>query len=138
MVRSLGDSFSENPVFTGDGQTVVFYSFASNLTTNDFNSGGDLFVVKLYSTNSIAGSTNLPPLTVNQILYVPGTGQSSPSPTLTWTATPGVAYQVLFKDNLTDAVWQTLNGSITIVGSLGQAVDFTPNPAHRFYRIQAN
>ncbi len=135
---ATGDSFSEAPMFTGDGQTVVFYSFASDLTTNDFNVGGDLFTLKLYSTNGITGSTNLPPFNVGQIVYVPGSGQSGASPTLNWTAAPGVTYQILFKDDLTDPVWQNLNGNVTIVGDQGQAVDLAPNPSHRFYRIQAN
>jgi hypothetical protein len=132
-----GDYESLAPAFTGAGQTVVFQSFASDLTTNDFNVGG-AFVLQLASTNAVSGSTNATPFYVGQIIYVPGSAQSDGGPTLTWTATAGNSYQVLYKDNLTDPVWQPLNGSVTIVGSAGQAVDFVPPPDHRFYLITVN
>jgi hypothetical protein len=132
-----GDYASLAPAFTGAGQTVVFQSFASDLTTNDFNSGG-AFVLQLASTNAVSGSTNATPFYMGQIIYVPGSAQSGVGPTLTWTATAGNSYQVLYKDNLTDPVWQPLNGSVTIVGSQGQAVDFVPATDHRFYLITVN
>ena len=132
-----GDYASLAPAFTGAGQTVVFQSFASDLTTNDFNVGG-AFVLQLASTNAVSGSTNATPFYVGQIIYVPGSAQSGVGPTLTWTATAGNSYQVLYKDNLTDPVWQPLNGSVTIVGSQGQAIDFVPAPDHRFYLITVN
>ncbi|HTB85803.1 MAG TPA: hypothetical protein VK742_19320 [Candidatus Sulfotelmatobacter sp.] len=133
-----GDGFSIAPEFTGDGQTVAFYSFASDLVANDFNGSGDLFDLELYSTNSLDGSTNPPVLNIGQTIYMPGSGQTSPSPTLNWVAAPGITYQVLFKDNLTDPVWQILNGTITITGNAARAVDLSPNPVHRFYQIEAS
>jgi hypothetical protein len=134
-----GNFISEAPVFTGTGDTVVFQSFASDLATNDFNLGGDLFIVQLSATNAAAGSTNSLTFGISQFSYAPGaSGSSGLNPTLTWPATSGATYQVWFKDNLSDPVWQPLNGNITIQGDQGQAVDFTPNPVHRFYRIVAN
>jgi len=38
---------SLNPVFSGDGKTLVFQSWASDLVTQDGNEGGDLFALNL-------------------------------------------------------------------------------------------
>ena len=38
-----GDNRSLTPVFSGDGRTLVFASWASNLATNDFNHFSDVF-----------------------------------------------------------------------------------------------
>ncbi|HUL50970.1 MAG TPA: hypothetical protein VLU94_00150, partial [Candidatus Nitrosotalea sp.] len=40
---------SLNPVFSGDGRTLVFQSWASDLLDDDFNNGIDLFALKLGS-----------------------------------------------------------------------------------------
>jgi hypothetical protein len=134
-----GNYISEAPIFTGDGQTVIFQSFASDLMANDFNVGGDLFALQLSATNAMPGSTNSPLIQVCQLISAPGTsGSSGTTPALAWPAASGTSYQVLYKDNLTDPVWQPLNGCITILGTQGQAVDFSPNPVHRFYKIVAN
>ena len=132
-----GDYISQTPAFTGGGQTVVFQSFAADLTTNDFDGGSDAFIVQLASTNTV-GSTNVTPFSVGQIIYLPSLAQAGVGPTLTWTVNGGNSYQVWYKDNLTDPVWQPLNGSVTVVGSQGQAVDFTPRADHRFYVITGN
>jgi hypothetical protein len=123
-VRSANRA-STVPVFSGDGQTVMFQSFASDLIENDFNQGIDAFFLRLPSTN---------PVFAGQIVYVPHTGQP---PTLTWIAPPGKSYRVEFKNALTDAMWQPLNGSISIIGDIGHATELTPDPNHRFYRIVA-
>jgi len=115
----------------------VFQSFAADLTTNDFDGGSDAFIVQLASTNTV-GSTNVTPFSVGQIIYLPSLAQAGVGPTLTWTVNGGNSYQVWYKDNLTDPVWQPLNGSVTVVGSQGQAVDFTPRADHRFYVITGN
>jgi hypothetical protein len=131
-----GNYISEAPVFTGDGQTIVFQSFASDLVTNDFNGGGDLFIVQLSATNAVANPTNSALVQINQLVYPAGpSGSTGTSPTLSWPATTGASYQVWYKDNLSDPAWQPLNGSITILGNRAQAVDFAPNSGHRFYTI---
>jgi hypothetical protein len=134
-----GNFISEAPVFTGDGQTIVFQSFASDLVTNDFNGGGDLFVVQLSATNAVANPTNSALVQINQLVYPAGpSGSTGTSPTLSWSATTGASCQVWYKDNLTDPAWQPLNGSITILGNRAQAVDLAPNSGHRFYTIVGN
>ncbi len=126
---------SVNPRFTGNGQTVVFQSWAWDLTENDFNQGGDPFIVQIVSTNPISGSTNPPPVFAGELIYAPASGQGSPS--LTWPVIPGAGYTVQFKDNLTDPNWQTVNGNVVIVGGQAAITDLAPNPTNRFYRIVA-
>ena len=125
------------PAFICDGQTIVFHSFASDITDNDFNEGDDIFTLKLLSTNSVS-QTNAPTLVFGQVLFAPGSGQPGSSPALTWQTIDGASYQVVYKDELTDATWQPLNGNVTIVGNQAQAIDFAPNPNHRFYRLVVN
>jgi hypothetical protein len=121
------NSRSFSPVFSGDGQMLVFQSWASDLVGQDFNQGADLFVLRLATTNPI-------PAFVGEIIYAPAFG---PHPVLNWPATPGKSYQVQFKDNLTDPAWQPLTGSVTLVGDRGYATDLAPDPVKRFYRIVA-
>jgi hypothetical protein len=50
-VKQSGTNTANNrslmPVFSGDGQTLVFQSWASDLLAQDFNQGSDLFALKL-------------------------------------------------------------------------------------------
>ncbi len=134
---STGDYVSQSPAFTADGQTVVFQSWASDLTPNDFNQGSDLFLFKILSSTD---STNPPPVLTGQILFSPGSGGSGPgqtSPQLTWAAAPGAGYQVQYKTNLTDDTWLPVNGSVVIQNGAGFVNDLAPDPDHRFYRIVA-
>jgi Tol biopolymer transport system component len=130
-VSRFGD-FSANercfsPMFSGDSQTLVFPSWASDLTAQDFNQGADLFALKLY------GSVAPIPF-VGQILFAPATGQPA---MLAWPAAVGTNYLVQFKNNMNDPVWQTLNVGITVDGDRAYATDITPSPSQRFYRIVA-
>ena len=138
--RGPAEYASVEPIFTGDGQTIVFQSFATDLITNNFNLGGDLYIVSLSSTNASLNPTNTPPFNITQLVYPSASGSGSStgsSPMFTWPITPGLNYEVLYKDNLTDPLWQVLNSGVTIVGSQGQATDFAPNSSHRFYQIKA-
>jgi hypothetical protein len=49
----------------------------------------------------------------------------------------GMSYQVQFKNNLTDAMWQVVNGNVTVIGSQGYITDLAPGPAQKFYRVMA-
>lgn len=133
--QGTANSQSLAPLFTGNGQTVAFQSWASDLVQGDFNQGEDAFIVQIDSTNSISGSTNPPPVFAGELIYLPASGQGNPS--LTWPVIPGAGYTVQFKDNLTDPAWQTVNGSIVIVGGQAAITDLAPNPTNRFYRIVA-
>jgi Tol biopolymer transport system component len=131
-----GNFASQVPRFTGDGQTVAFQSWASDLAPNDFNQGSDLFLLKILNPSD---STNPPPVLTGQIIYAPdsGSGSSQSAPQLTWAAVPGTGYQVQYKTNLTDDTWLPINGSVVIEGAQGYVKDLAPDPDHRFYRIVA-
>ena len=122
-----GNNRSLTPMFSGDGQTVVFQSWASDLIPQDYNQANDLVAIKIATSNPT-------PVFVGQMVFAPATLQS---PTLTWPAVNGKTYQVLFKDNLTDANWQLLNGNTWVSGNRGYATDLAPNASQRFYCVVA-
>jgi Tol biopolymer transport system component len=113
------------PVFSGDSQTVVFQSWASDLASQDFNQSGDVFALKLATsgTNQTFSS---------ELVFLPATGAL---PTLVWPAQPGTSYRVQFKDDLGDPAWQDLVGAVSVVGDHGYASDLLPGTGKRFYRI---
>lgn len=113
-----GDNRSLTPVFSGDGRTLVFASWASNLAANDFNHFSDVFAFAFLYANVTAGTT----------------GQGS---TVTWPFVSGHSYQVEYKNNLTDSVWQQVVGTININGSQASMVDPAPASSQRFYRVVA-
>ena len=128
---------SLNPAFSGDGQTLFFQSWASDLGADDFNQASDVFALAL-SASGLGGATNAaPPLKFSGLSLGATNGQftTNQGPTLTWASVPGTGYQVQFKNNLTDPQWQNLDGRATVVGSQGQITDLAPNPTRRFYRI---
>jgi hypothetical protein len=107
------------PVFSGDGRTLVFQSWASDLVPQDFNHWGDVFALNfLYLSISPA--------------VAPGQGLL-----LTWPARPAESYQVQYKDTLADVAWQVLNGTITITGNQAQMTSSGPVSSQRFYRVVA-
>ena len=123
-----GNNRSGGPGFSGDSETVLFQSWASDLVTGDFNQGNDLFALSLVSPTSV------PDFTAEIFSTAAGTSQF---PTLAWRAQPGASYRVQFKDDLSDLGWQNMNGTVTVVGTHAYAVDFSPSRARRFYRILA-
>jgi len=128
-VSAWGDYAANNrsgyPVFSGDGQTVVFQSWASDLVPQDFNQSGDVFALTLAASGTISAFTS-------ELVLLPATGGL---PTLVWPAQPGTSYQVQFKDDLGDPAWQDLFGSVSLVGDHGYALDLLPSNSKRFYRI---
>jgi Tol biopolymer transport system component len=118
---------SLSPVFSGDGQTLLFGSWAPDLMAGDFNHSGDVFAYNLYSSGAI-------PLFYARVILGANTPQQ---PIITWPTVPGRIYRVQFKNNLSDSDWQDLNGGVTILGSQGYFSDLTAAVAQRFYRIVA-
>jgi Tol biopolymer transport system component len=123
LLSGNGNSSANNrsliPVFSGNGRTLLFQSWASDLAANDFNQSSDLFAfVFLYA--SIA----------------PGAGPGA-GPTISWPAVPGQSYHVQFKNNLGDNNWQEVAGTVTITENLGYLTDPAPDANNRFYRIVA-
>lgn len=113
-----GDNRSLAPVFSGDGRTLVFASWASNLATNDFNHFSDVFAFAFLYANVTPGAA----------------GQG---PTISWPFVSGHSYQVEYKNSLTDSVWQEVAGIINISGSEASMVDPAPSSGQRFYRVVA-
>src|SRR5205814_244790 len=96
-----GNDRSLQPVFSADGGTLVFRSWASDLIAQDYNQAGDLFAVTIAKSNLIQA-------VVGQLVFAP---PSSRNPTITWLAQPGVAYRVEFTDQLSSPFWQNLIGN---------------------------
>ena len=63
------------------------------------------------------------------------TGAGTTNATIRWSSVNGLSYQVQYKNNLNDALWNVL-GSVTATGATASIID-TNNPpaAKRFYRV---
>jgi Tol biopolymer transport system component len=128
FANAAGDNRSLAPAFSGDGRTVLFQSWASDLVAQDFNQTSDLFAWRL----DVAGQIPL-----FSALIVPGAGPGQ-GPWLIWPAVPGKTYTVQFKLTVHDPNWQPLPGSITILGSQACLNDTSAGPGPRLYRVVAN
>ncbi len=122
------------PIFSADGKTLIFTSWASDLVPGDFNSASDVFLLSLADAygggNGGGGNTNA--ITGLQMLQAPA---ASALPALSWTAQPGAFYHLQYKDDLNDPVWHDLNGSASVMGGIGTAYDLNPSVSNRFYRV---
>jgi Tol biopolymer transport system component len=117
-IGGQGNDYSLRARFSADGQTLLFQSWASDLTPGDFNRSGDVFA------RPILTAVILPPVA----------GQS---PWLYWPFLPGNNYAVEFKNTLADAAWQTLPGSYVTNGVKAWMQDGSPASDQRFYRINS-
>jgi Tol biopolymer transport system component len=118
---AFGNGFANNlslpPLFSGDGHTVVFSSWGSDLLADDFNQSADVFAYAF--------------------LYAAITGTNG-APTINWPASAGQTFSMHYKDDLSDPVWHALSGTITIVGNRGYFTDSTLPSGHRFYQVLAD
>ena len=121
------DNRSLSPLFSGDGRTLVFQSWAGDLTLNDFNRELDVFALSFYKADEVSPF----PVTV-----LPA-GGATPSSWLSWPIISGKSYRVQFKQSLDDAIWQDLRGQISLLGDRGYFQDAVPTSAQRFYRVVA-
>jgi Tol biopolymer transport system component len=128
-VSQWSDSSANNrsltPVFSGDGTTVFFESWASDLVPSDFNGWSDIFAVSLLSSGGV-------PLFRTAIMSGPG-----PGTWISWPAVPGKSYRVQCKNTLADPAWQDFVGSVTIVGTHAYLNDLAVPGSQRFYRVVA-
>jgi hypothetical protein len=158
------DNRSLLPVFSGDGRTLVFQSWASDLVPQDFNHWDDVFALNfLYLSISPAelsrtGSRGDPRAEADideAGRERHGPGHSGPrrrhgddddgdhddaprqSMILSWPARPGETYQVQYKDTLAGPEWQVLDGTITITGNQAQMTNSPHHSGKRFYRVVA-
>lgn len=133
--NASADDRSLKPVFSGDGQTLFFESWASDLAGNDFNDGSDLFALNLAALPGGAGTTNSAAAFYARFSPAGGFGLNKLNPLISWPAVSGKTNQVQFKDDLSDPVWQILPGNVTIIGTNGYLDDALPASGQRFYRI---
>jgi Tol biopolymer transport system component len=135
---STANSHSLKPVFSADGQTLFFQSWASDLSGNDFNNGSDIFALDLtalpVTISGGGGSTNS---SVFYAQFFPA-GSFAQNPVVSWPLASGKTYQAQFKNDLSDPAWQNLSGNITFIGGTGYITDWAPAPDKRFYRIVLN
>ncbi len=124
---TAADNRSLAPAFSADGQTLVFQSWGSDIAAQDFNHGSDVFAVSLYSSGAIP---------LFSAVIMPGTTPGQ-GPWIIWPAVPGKTYSVQFKNTLRDAQWQTVSGSVTIVGNQAYLNAPWPGSGPRFYRVIA-
>lgn len=125
---------SLNPVFTGDGQTLVWQSWANNLAGQDFNQWCNLYALQSFTPNSI-GSGEPFSIAGFRVSSLAGLGSSASAATLTWPVSPSANYEVQFTDKLEDPNWETLTSAIRIIGTQGYMLDVTTNSSQRFYRV---
>jgi hypothetical protein len=115
--RGNADHRSLTPVFSGDGSTLVFESWASDLRAGDFNRNSDLFACTLLSAVLFPSEH-------------PGEG-----PWVSWPWVPGRNYRVQYKDRLGDLDWHDLPTTITNGGTKAWSQDPNPAVSNRFYRV---
>lgn len=111
-----GNNRSLTPVFSADGQLIVFCSWASDLVAEDFNQTSDVFAFAL--------------------LYASVTTTNGGSPTISWPASLSQNYIIEYKDTLGDANWRSLPGTVTVIGDRAYLTDGTLTAGQRFYRVR--
>jgi Tol biopolymer transport system component len=114
--NSAANTRSLRPVFSGDGQTLLFESWGFDLVAQDFNQASDLFADTLFYASVLAA--------------VPGEG-----PEITWKTVPGRTYRVQFKNSLSDLAWQGAVGTTSNFANLAFFRDAAPSGPQRFYRV---
>src|SRR5205814_5274410 len=100
------DNRSLTPVFSADGGTLAFVSWASDLIPNDFNSSADIFALDVYNGTNVG---------TFELILLPDSTPAGGS-WLSWPVTGASSYRVEFKNALQDA-WQELSGQISVIGS---------------------
>ena len=106
-------------MFSGDGRTLCFESWASDLTQQDFNHSSDLFAITFFYAVLLPGE-------------VPSQG-----PVLSWPYSSGKNYKVQFKATLDEPDWHELGGSITNFANRAWLTDPAAADVGRVYRIVA-
>jgi hypothetical protein len=108
------------PVFSADGRTIIFQSWASDSVVNDFNQAADIVAYEFFYADITPGAA-------------PGDG-----PVISWPFVPGLSYHVQFKNDLSEPSWQEVGGVITVLGNRASTTDPSPSSGQRFYRVVAN
>jgi Tol biopolymer transport system component len=107
------------PVFSADGRTIIFQSWASDSVVNDFNQAADIVAYEFFFADITPGAA-------------PGDG-----PVISWPFVSGLSYDVQFKNDLSEPSWQEVGGTITVLGNRAFMTDPSPSSGQRFYRVVA-
>jgi Tol biopolymer transport system component len=105
------------PVISAGAENVAFLSAGPDLVANDFNRVADAFGVRVLMRLQISP------------VVMPGK-----TTTVAWQTVPARNYQVQYKDNLTDALWQNLPATISFVGNEAYITVPADHP-NRFYQV---
>jgi dipeptidyl aminopeptidase/acylaminoacyl peptidase len=105
------------PVISAGAENVAFLSVGSDLAPNDFNRVADAFAVRVLMRLQISP------------VVMPGA-----TTTLAWQTVPARNYQVQYKDNLSDPLWQDLPVTISFVGNEAYVTVSADQP-NRFYQV---
>lgn len=117
--NSAADSWASAPLFSADGRTLFCQSWAADLAPGAYDRNGNLFAFTLLYISVSLGA---------------GPGQG---PWISWPFVPNTTYQVQFKDNLDEAGWQPVNGTVTVLGNTARLEDLASATGQRFYRVVA-
>ncbi|MGH8023280.1 MAG: hypothetical protein ACRED1_06850, partial [Limisphaerales bacterium] len=130
-----GNGDSSMPIFSADGQTLVWQSWANNLAGQDFNQWCNIYALQSFATNFNGGPGQPFAISGYGLSSLAAFGSSAAGSTLVWPADPGENYQVQFTTNLNDPQWQFLTNAVEIIGAEGYLLDPAPNGNQRFYRV---
>jgi len=108
------------PVFSSDGRTIIFQSWASDSVVNDFNQAADIVAYEFFYADIVPGAA-------------PGDG-----PVISWPFVPQLNYHVQFKNDLSEPGWQEVGGTITVLGNRAYTTGPSPSSGQRFYRVVTN
>lgn len=117
---ATADNRSLMPVFSADGRTIIFQSWASDSVANDFNQAADIVAYAFFYADITPGAA-------------PGDGL-----VIRWPFVPGLSYHVQFKNDLSEPGWQEVGGTIIVSGNQAYTTDPSPASGQRFYRVVAN
>ena len=136
---AAANGWSTAPVFSGDGSTLAFESYASDLLGPAFNEYSSIYAFGLTNFPMASGtgggagggSTGTNSGVFARLVFPPGTQY----PQLTWPLGSGQTYQVQFENDLSGTNWQPVNSSIVFIGGTAEIQDPSPLATNRFYRI---
>jgi hypothetical protein len=109
--------------------TVVFGGQLQNVSQGFFPDGDTNVVFSMTNFTPRAANTLAGPLRIADISF------SATTVTLTWSAIPGRAYRVEYKDDLSAPTWSLLVDAVEAAGNTISVSDGLSPSGHRFYRI---
>jgi WD40 repeat protein len=121
----VGDSDQDG---MDDGWEVTYFNNLSRDGLGDFDQDGANDVAEFKAgTNPANDASILRALSVASL--------SAGTATVFWSAVPGRTYQIEYKNDLNDAAWTHLPGSVIASDTTASKLDDTAGSAYRFYRV---